>query len=56
MSYVIYTERRFALFVGELRSFYRITPIALVGGSLFPGLNGHNMSEAAAAGCAVLTG
>ncbi|XP_017243592.1 probable 3-deoxy-D-manno-octulosonic acid transferase, mitochondrial isoform X2 [Daucus carota subsp. sativus] len=42
--------------LGELRSFYRITPIALIGGSLLPGLSGHNISEAAAAGCAVLTG
>lgn len=43
-------------FVGELRQLYRLTPIAVVGGSFFPGLAGHNISEAAAAGCAVLTG
>lgn len=55
-GYVINVDGPFALFVGELRSFYRITPIALIGGSLLPGLNGHNISEAAAAGCAVLTG
>lgn len=53
---MINVDGPFALFVGELRSFYRITPIALIGGSLLPGLNGHNISEAAAAGCAVLTG
>ncbi|MQM16217.1 hypothetical protein Taro_049176, partial [Colocasia esculenta] len=33
-----------------------ITPIAVVGGSFLPELAGHNISEAAAAGCAVLTG
>ncbi|XP_044474257.1 probable 3-deoxy-D-manno-octulosonic acid transferase, mitochondrial isoform X2 [Mangifera indica] len=42
--------------LGELRQFYRLTPIAVIGGSFFPGLSGHNISEAAAAGCAVLTG
>lgn len=42
--------------LGELRQLYRLTPIAVVGGSFFPGLAGHNISEAAAAGCAVLTG
>ncbi|KAF9665100.1 hypothetical protein SADUNF_Sadunf16G0087100 [Salix dunnii] len=41
---------------GELRHLYRLTPIAVIGGSFFPGLAGHNISEAAAAGCAVLTG
>lgn len=35
---------------------YRITPIAVIGGSFLPELAGHNLSEAAAAGCAVLTG
>lgn len=35
---------------------YRVTPIAVIGGSFLPGLAGHNLSEAAAAGCAVLTG
>lgn len=35
---------------------YRVTPIAVVGGSFLPGLAGHNFSEAAAAGCAVMTG
>ncbi|KAF8403201.1 hypothetical protein HHK36_011300 [Tetracentron sinense] len=42
--------------LGELRSLYRVTPIAVIGGSFLPGLAGHNISEAAAAGCAVLTG
>ena len=43
-------------FTGELRLLYGVTPIAVIGGSFFPGLAGHNISEAAAAGCAVLTG
>ncbi|CAA6655063.1 unnamed protein product [Spirodela intermedia] len=42
--------------LGELRTLYRITPIAVIGGSFLPELSGHNLSEAAAAGCAVLTG
>ncbi|KAM7464288.1 hypothetical protein LguiA_032409 [Lonicera macranthoides] len=42
--------------LGELRDFYRLTPIAVIGGSFLHGLAGHNISEAAAAGCAVLTG
>nr|XP_043609132.1 probable 3-deoxy-D-manno-octulosonic acid transferase, mitochondrial isoform X2 [Erigeron canadensis] len=42
--------------LGELRQFYSLTPIAVIGGSFLPGLTGHNISEAAAAGCAVLTG
>ncbi|XXG73013.1 hypothetical protein AAC387_Pa07g1996 [Persea americana] len=42
--------------LGELRSLYMLTPIAVIGGSFLPGLSGHNISEAAAAGCAVLTG
>ncbi|XP_037493153.1 probable 3-deoxy-D-manno-octulosonic acid transferase, mitochondrial isoform X2 [Jatropha curcas] len=42
--------------LGELRQLYRLSPIAVIGGSFFPGLAGHNISEAAAAGCAVLTG
>ncbi|RVW48195.1 putative 3-deoxy-D-manno-octulosonic acid transferase, mitochondrial [Vitis vinifera] len=41
--------------LGELRHFYTLTPIAVIGGSFLPGLTGHNISEAAAAGCAVLT-
>ncbi|KAL7264907.1 hypothetical protein ACSBR1_002793 [Camellia fascicularis] len=42
--------------LGELRDFYKLTPIAVIGGSFLPDLTGHNISEAAAAGCAVLTG
>lgn len=42
--------------VGELRDLYRLSPIAVIGGSFLPGLAGHNIAEAAAAGCAVLTG
>ncbi|ONK71224.1 uncharacterized protein A4U43_C04F6160 [Asparagus officinalis] len=42
--------------LGELRMLYKVTPIAVVGGSFLPNLAGHNISEAAAAGCAVLTG
>ncbi|KAL3628376.1 hypothetical protein CASFOL_027422 [Castilleja foliolosa] len=42
--------------LGELRIFYTLTPIAVIGGSFLPGLAGHNISEAAAAGCALLTG
>ncbi|XP_074589301.1 putative 3-deoxy-D-manno-octulosonic acid transferase, mitochondrial isoform X1 [Curcuma longa] len=42
--------------LGELRRLYRFTKIAVIGGSFLPGLAGHNVSEAAAAGCAVLTG
>ncbi|KAL0338559.1 UNVERIFIED_CONTAM: putative 3-deoxy-D-manno-octulosonic acid transferase, mitochondrial [Sesamum angustifolium] len=40
----------------ELRDFYRLTPIAVIGGSFLKGSAGHNIAEAAAAGCAVLTG
>ncbi|PIN09903.1 Lipid IV(A) 3-deoxy-D-manno-octulosonic acid transferase [Handroanthus impetiginosus] len=42
--------------LGELRNFYRLTPIAVIGGSFLLGSTGHNISEAAAAGCAILTG
>ncbi|KAM7263462.1 hypothetical protein ACFE04_001145 [Oxalis oulophora] len=42
--------------LGELRYLYRLSPIAVVGGSFLPGLAGHNIAEAAAAGCAILTG
>ncbi|MHB1303448.1 MAG: 3-deoxy-D-manno-octulosonic acid transferase [Acidiphilium sp.] len=41
--------------LGELGLFYRLCPIALIGGSLVP-VGGHNMIEAAQLGCAVLTG
>ncbi|CAL0321469.1 unnamed protein product [Lupinus luteus] len=42
--------------LGELRQLYTLTPIAVIGGSFLPHLSGHNISEAAAAGCAILTG
>lgn len=42
--------------LGELRDFYSLTPIAVVGGSFLPESAGHNILEAAAAGCAVFTG
>lgn len=42
--------------LGELRMLYRVTPVAVIGGSFLSGLAGHNISEAAAAGCAVMTG
>jgi 3-deoxy-D-manno-octulosonic-acid transferase len=41
--------------LGELGLFYRLCPIALIGGSLMP-VGGHNMIEAAQLGCAILTG
>ncbi|HET9146904.1 MAG TPA: 3-deoxy-D-manno-octulosonic acid transferase [Acetobacteraceae bacterium] len=41
--------------LGELGLFYRLCPIAFIGGSLVP-IGGHNMLEAARLGCAVLTG
>jgi len=42
--------------LGELKEFYSLAPVAFVGGSLVKGLSGHNLAEAAAAGCVVLTG
>ncbi|CAN6718855.1 unnamed protein product [Malus baccata var. baccata] len=42
--------------LGELKYLYKLSPIAVIGGSFFPSLSGHNISEAAAAGCATLTG
>ncbi len=42
--------------LGELGLFYDVAPVALVGGSLFPALKGHNPIEPAKAGAAVLTG
>ncbi|KAK6140100.1 hypothetical protein DH2020_026098 [Rehmannia glutinosa] len=47
---------KFAVYHSELRDFYRVAPIAVIGGSFLLGSTGHNISEAAAAGCAVLTG
>ncbi|KAJ1689910.1 hypothetical protein LUZ63_014065 [Rhynchospora breviuscula] len=42
--------------LGELRVLYRVSGVAVIGGSFLPGLCGHNVSEAAAASCAILTG
>ncbi|PKA47891.1 putative 3-deoxy-D-manno-octulosonic acid transferase, mitochondrial [Apostasia shenzhenica] len=42
--------------LGDLGMLYKATPIAVIGGSFLHDLAGHNFSEAAAAGCAVLTG
>lgn len=41
--------------LGELGVFYRLCPIAFIGGSLVP-RGGHTMIEAAQLGCAVVTG
>eukprot|EP00850_Spirogloea_muscicola_P012831 SM000084S23167 [mRNA] locus=s84:517007:521095:- [translate_table: standard] len=41
---------------GELQLLYAEVAVAFVGGSLLPHCRGHNLAEAAAAGCAVLTG
>ncbi len=41
--------------LGELGLFYRLSPCALVGGSLVP-IGGHNITEPARLGAAVLTG
>ena len=41
--------------LGELGLFYRLCPIAFIGGSLVP-IGGHNLIEPAQRGCAVLTG
>eukprot|EP00250_Pteridium_aquilinum_P012229 c20585_g1_i1 orf=22-1365(-) len=42
--------------IGELKLFYRVSWVAFIGGSLFKGMAGHNLAEAAAASCAVMTG
>jgi len=42
--------------MGELGLFYRLSPISFVGGSLVPGIGGHNPIEPAQLGCAVLWG
>eukprot|EP00850_Spirogloea_muscicola_P002451 SM000009S23580 [mRNA] locus=s9:793839:797987:- [translate_table: standard] len=42
--------------LGELQLLYAEVAVAFVGGSLLPHCRGHNLAEAAAAGCAVLTG
>ncbi len=52
-------SRRDAIYIvdsmGELGLWYRLTPIACIGGSLTP-VGGHNPIEAAQLGCAVLYG
>lgn len=42
--------------IGELRLLYQVSWVAFIGGSLFKGMAGHNLAEAAAASCAVITG
>lgn len=41
---------------GMLPQLYAVAGVAFVGNSLFPGGRGHNLAEAAAAGCVVLSG
>ncbi|KAG6547626.1 hypothetical protein Mapa_011075 [Marchantia paleacea] len=52
----IRTEVYIADTLGELAIFYHLVTVAFVGGSLFQGLNGHNIAEPASVGCAVITG
>ncbi|HIJ65041.1 MAG TPA: glycosyltransferase [Candidatus Hydrogenedentes bacterium] len=50
-------ERVFVLdTLGELRTFYGIATIAVVGGSFFPGVDGHNPLEPAALGTPTVFG
>jgi 3-deoxy-D-manno-octulosonic-acid transferase len=42
--------------MGELGLFYRLVPVALIGGSLSPGLRGHNPVEPAKLGATILVG
>eukprot|EP00873_Tetraselmis_striata_P002563 jgi/Tetstr1/422827/TSEL_013618.t1 len=42
--------------VGELPLLFSVSEVAFIGGSLFDGSRGHNLAEAAVAGCAVLVG
>lgn len=42
--------------LGELGLWYRVAPAAFIGGSLKPGIGGHNPIEATMAGCAVISG
>ena len=53
---LVFSSPHFFFKKGELRTLYRVTPIAVIGGSFLPEMSGHNLAEAAAAGCAVLTG
>jgi len=50
-------ERVFVLdTVGELMSFYAVSTVAVIGGSFYPGVNGHNPIEPAALGIPVVFG
>lgn len=42
--------------IGELMTYYAVSDIAFVGGSLFPAYGGHNVLEPAALGVPVITG
>lgn len=42
--------------LGEMSLWYEIAPVALIAGSLKPGIGGHNPIEATRLGCAVLSG
>ncbi|MGV6849918.1 MAG: 3-deoxy-D-manno-octulosonic acid transferase [Marinibacterium sp.] len=42
--------------LGETGTWYALAPIVLLGGSLVPGIGGHNPFEPARAGAAILTG
>ncbi len=42
--------------LGEMGTWYDLAPVAFLGGSLVPGIGGHNPLEAAAFGCRILTG
>ncbi|NIA15655.1 MAG: 3-deoxy-D-manno-octulosonic acid transferase [Nitrospiraceae bacterium] len=42
--------------VGELASFYALATIAVIGGSFYPGVNGHNPLESAALGVPTVFG
>jgi 3-deoxy-D-manno-octulosonic-acid transferase len=42
--------------LGDLAAFYTIATVAVIGGSFYPGVEGHNPIEAAAAGAPVVFG
>ncbi len=42
--------------LGEMGLWYDLAPVVFLGGSLMPGIGGHNPLEPAAFGCALLTG
>lgn len=50
------TEIYIADTLGELGLWFRLAPISLIGGSLVPGIGGHNMLEPARLNSAVLSG